>query len=193
MGEPGPSGPEVPDEARRRSVRSWLIGPTLAGLAALAGVITLLFEVGVQVWPSASESCATEGATLANITVEPRVSFREYLERTNASSEGYDAGQLEMRVNLISYDLQVDGFKNEHLTSKWSVYDATTNSGVADESLRNRLALDVEPTACKTSLHPAIWTPLVERKRDFYFKLFLYDQKGTLLAEGRSAPLRGQS
>ena len=120
------------------------------------------------------------------------MAFRDYLERTNASPEGYEQRQLEMPVELISYDLRIDGLKRRHVTSKWSLYDAETDTAVADPAFRNRPALDVEPTACETQLHPAIWAPAVKGKGRSYFKLFVYDDKGNLLAEGRTTPLPGR-
>ena len=187
-----PGDADVPEGARSGRFR---LGHIERIIAALAGAVTIIaMGIGLLVWllPDAPESCSKEGASLSNITVEERVAFREYLERTNAPTEGYSARQLKMPVNLISYDLHVDGFKRQHLTSKWSVYDAKTNSAVRDVSLRNRLALDVEPTACETNLHPAIWTPIVRRNGTFYFRLLVYDQNGNPLAERQSASLSGQ-
>ena len=184
-------GARVRERPQGDGARFGPIERILAAAGAVATITGTLIALWLVFLPGGPESCSKEGASLANITVEERVAFRDYLERTNASTAGYVARQLEMLVNLISYDLHVDGFKGKHLTSKWSVYDAKTNSAVGDELLRNRLALDVEPTACETRLHPAIWTPAVVGSGHFY-KVFVYDDKGTLLAERRSAPLLGQ-
>ena len=186
-----PSGGRTRPRGRRPAARSRgrLVAEILSGAAAVATIVALVLVL----LPSGSKPCSGEGALLSNITVERGVTFREYLNRTNASTQGYRQRQLEMPVELISYDLRIDGFKRKHVTSRWSLYEGKTDSAVADDALRNRLAVDVEPTACQTRLHPAIWAPALRRTGRFYFKLFVYDEKGNLLAQGRSPLLAGSA
>ncbi len=158
---------------------------TAAVLAAMAsGVSVAAFFLGLF----SDESCPSVGASLARIQAQPNVPFLDFLEQANASTEGYGSTQLKRPVNAIFADLAIEGYRGDHLTLKWSMLNADTGRIVQKRALRNRPALDIEPSTCTTRLRASVWTP-VDHPGDRRVTLTIVDEAGHVLAEGRTPRL----
>ncbi|HEU0304712.1 MAG TPA: hypothetical protein VFR32_09030 [Gaiellaceae bacterium] len=131
------------------------------------------------------DPCATIGASLERVEVQPRVPLADFLVQANQSAEGYGARQLAQRVNAVFADVAIDGYRGDHLTLKWSMFDAKTGRIVRKPALRNRPALDIEPSTCETRLRAAIWTP-IDRTGARRVSLTIVDEDGHVLAEART-------
>jgi len=154
------------------------------------GVLASLATIGAfarEIIPD-DDSCPEIGATLEDVRAQPGIEFEEFLTQANQSSEGYGREQLRQRVNGVFADVAIDGYKGSHLTLNWSMFDADTGRIVQQEQLKNRPALDIEPSTCQTRLRAAVWTP-VNRAGKRFVRLILVDERGQVLAEARTARL----
>lgn len=109
------------------------------------------------------------------------------LESTRARSV---SGRLEPLGVTLSFDLALDGFKDEQAAVRWSLYDAGARKRVPRDWLVNRRALVVRPEATFDRASGEFWVPAPKRKGPFFVRVAVYDNDGERMAFSDSKPFR---
>jgi hypothetical protein len=150
------------------------------GIAASIATIT---RVVLQVLPE-DGGCANISASLERIRVQPNIDFADFLDQANLPSKVCKRPAARVRQRVFA---DTSSTATAATTSvKWSMFDSETERIVDDPALRNRPALDIEPSTCRTRLRSAIWTPPTEAGARRFVRLILVDENGQVLAETRT-------
>lgn len=134
-----------------------------AAILAAAASATTVVAVVSQVAGDSTNPCGREAASLGNVEIQERITLRQFLESTGASTDGYDPAELRQRVNRIQMDLSVAGYQGKPLKLEWTMIDASTNESFASPQLRNQGALEIEPAVCETNAQAIFRTPVPSR------------------------------
>jgi len=131
-----PPGPAHPVWARFRRMPSG-VAALAGGLAAVVGVVSTIVTTIYLVRPNLAPS--TQNKVAINVvTVEPRVTLRQYLAHPPVARElspGIKAELLEVNkaradhvATVVHFQFEVTGYRGAHLSTRWSLFDA--DSGV---------------------------------------------------------------
>jgi hypothetical protein len=147
-------------------------------VSALLGLVFLL-RPGLQPDepPPPPPPPARTRASLSPITVEPRISRRQYLSRTDQSAIGFTEEQLAVRGAFVRIRVQINGFRAIPITFSRELVDAATG-----EQLSQTDAFTITPPADEVDRDFHDWVPLEDRSGR-YFLIF------KLLAPEEDAPL----
>jgi hypothetical protein len=149
---------------------------TIVGL--VSGIIALVFVVAPQLEPDEAEPGPKKtAATLRQLTFDPRVSRRQFLERSDTDPLGFTEAQLAQPGAFVRFRVGIKGFKNLPLTLKREMIDAKTGDEVSDIS-----PVTITPPEAEIERDWQDWIPLPPRPGTYYVVI-------KLLAEGEVAPL----
>jgi hypothetical protein len=167
----------APGERRRFSpARVVTAASTLVGL--VSGIIALVFVFAPQLEPDPPEPKPTRTAVrLAPLTFEPRISRRQFLERTDTDRLGFTETQLAQPGAFVRFRVAIKGFKNIPLTLKRELIDVESGDEVSDIS-----PVTITPPEADLERDWQDWIPLPPRTGTYYVVI-------KLLAKGEVAPL----
>jgi hypothetical protein len=159
--------------------------------AGIAGVVALLVGV-VQLidWvdkrtrdtpPSKVDARITSAEMLKNVPLG------EFLREEGQSSGGFDKAQLATRGNVVSVRVQIQGYKDERLPLRWSMYNADTETKLQAPQF-DRLGTTFHPTGQDDAGRGRFWVGIPARDGTFFIRLTLRDDKGEVRDEKGLAP-----
>ncbi len=178
----GPDSTTPNQQGRRRRLGPGVLTALTAALALASGVTALLFDLVPALKPDPRERL---GAAVSIFDVEPRVSYGEWLRRTDQwerlRREGRDAGRLPGK--LVYVETRIEGFKRRSASLRWSVYRARTRIRLASPAFRNQHAVDVRLDAPTDRSLQEVWIPdLPSLRGPFFVRVELRDRNKVLLA-----------
>lgn len=157
---------------RRLPLRPSRIAKAISAAVAFATTVTgLIFGL----WPALRPEVppATKGATLSNTTVD-HITFGQYLDRAAKSRSGYRRAQLDRLGVLVSFDVDIKGYRNKRLPLQWQLIDARTGDQIArwpDHFLT--------PEATEDQGRWPIWVAVPRgHARRFFVEVQLLDDRG---------------
>jgi hypothetical protein len=153
---------------RRRPAATWLAG---------AGLVIAVIGIGFVLSPSlrSDGAPATKAARLSNPTLDPNISFGQYLDRKQISRGSYQAAQLARRGAYLLFDFRVQGYKGKRLPLRWQLVDARTGDQLAHSS-----DISIRPDADTDQASWDFWVPFPRGHRRLYVALQLFDEHGTV-------------
>jgi hypothetical protein len=121
--------PASESQASSLRLRPSRIAKAISAAVAFSATATgLVFGL----WPALRPEMppATKGATLSHTTVD-HITFGQYLDRTATSRSGYRRAQLDRQGVLVSFDVDVKGYRTKRLPLQWQLIDARTGDRIA--------------------------------------------------------------
>jgi hypothetical protein len=172
----------VSPEAHRFTLKTIVQGVT--GAVALAGAITgLVFAFWPSIRPSAPP--AEKSATLDQLAADEVITRRQYFDRAQLPSTGFQPKQLARRGLYVTFDLAIDGYKGKKLPLRWELVNATTGNQTADSE-----STLFKPLADSDKASWQEWIPLPSGRHRYVVYVRLYDPTARVpLASQRSAPI----
>ena len=145
---------------------------------ALSAVLALVLALYTTLRPRPEILRATIDAR----SIEPGVSLREYLKRTDIPSNSYTAGRLDQVGVVVYFTVEIQGFRGRVCPLSWSMYDADTNGRLSEAWAVNQTAVRFVPEARTDSAVSDLWAPVPGRQGKFFIRLELFDDKKVRLA-----------
>lgn len=167
----------APGQRRRLSpTRLITAASTLVGL--VSGIVALVFLFAPQLEPDRPEPRpARTSARLEPLTFEPRISRRQFLERTDTERLGFTPAQLAQPGAFVRFRVAIKGFKDVPLTLKRELIDVASGDQVSGIS-----PVTITPPEAEIERDWQDWIPLPPRTGTYYVVI-------KLLAKGEVAPL----
>jgi hypothetical protein len=200
----------TPAKPRRRRPGTGTIALATALLALASGGVGLYWDLN----PDARPDPRTElGAQLSVFSVEPHVTYDDWLHRTSGDATVYrkrralrlrevlshpqraspqEAADALRATGILFYvHLTIEGFKRRSISMRWSMYDRATGERLADPSERDQRAARFVLGAPSDSSVALVWTPAVARRGAYFARFELVAAGGTVLAVSDSPKFRG--
>jgi hypothetical protein len=163
----------VPDPPVRRifAGASWRsVAAVITALGTVAGIVA----VATDLWPD-STSCPQDKATLETPTKDAGTLERFLTTVSSANdedpTEGYSEAQLSRRVKWLSVPVDVQGYRGEELTLKWSLGEEGSVGAVTLTS----------DTCASRELEHLLLDPPIPAGRTILVRLHLQDEAGQTL------------
>ncbi|MDT5207845.1 MAG: hypothetical protein QOF67_260 [Mycobacterium sp.] len=154
-----------------------LISAVVAFGATLLGIVFVLWP-----WLKPEGPPETRGAILNEFTLEPKVTFGQYLDRIELSRAPYKPYQLVRRGVLVEFNVVITGYDGKRLPIRWQLIDE--DSG---EQLDESRDLLIVPGALTDQNSWPVWVPRpTGREPHLFVKVTLYDPNGVPIARGRT-------
>jgi ribosomal protein L40E len=179
--------PLATKETKEQEPRSFTLIKQLGAVAAaIATILGLLFLL----WPSIKPvEPPTLSAVLSNVSVEPNVTREEFLRRNNSPTSGYTREQLQTNGAVVAFDVQLKGFEGRWCPSRWSIYDAPSDTRVPEIELADQPGTIFQPEVADDHAGDKIWVQFPDRAGSYKVRLEIYDDKGVLLTHMDSQPV----
>jgi hypothetical protein len=173
--EPEEIDPEKGESGKFRTSR--LRRPTVVEAAAfvalVGGVVTLVFTFNPGCKPQPPSEVSK--ATISNIEVIPRVTFRRFLLRQFGKvPPGYSETYLARRGAMVNFDWEINGLRGKHLPFGWELSDYATNERIAGELTPYQLT----PSENDDSGSWAVWMHGQQPGRRYYGTVTIYKPEG---------------
>jgi hypothetical protein len=148
------------------------------GATGIVAFVASLLSVVFVLWPALKpdEPAPARSARLSNVTLEPNLSFGQYLDRIDQSRKPFPRSELEQRVAFAQFDFTIEGYKDKRLPLRWQLFDVRTGDRLAQ-------ARDVYITAVanRDSGTWQIYAPLPRGgRRRLQFEIQLYDDRNAV-------------
>jgi hypothetical protein len=101
-----------------------------------------------------------------------------YLQQFSPESTGY----------IVSFDIEVVGYRGRNASLIWSLYDAETNQRVAESGTREQPVMDIPVEYATDRASADVWIPGPEQPGRYYARLELYNDRQTRIASVSSEP-----
>jgi hypothetical protein len=164
-------------EAAGPSVMTWVrnLG---AVIALVAGVLGLLFLFWPEGKPEAEADATKGAATLSELRVDPDATRAQYLQSLpGGDPTGFTPAQLAERGALVSFRVELNGFRDVPVTIRHQLIDDGTGVATSDERTTT-----ITPPENEIARDWFEFVPLPARGGSYYVVV-------QLLAEGETAPL----
>jgi hypothetical protein len=173
---------------RLRGTSRWLVGGGIAAIAALVGLVFVLFP---NAKPKATTECSALGGKLSNVQATGSFTRGAYLERAQpGSSAGLPAARREQRGELITFDFTTQGYVKKTLDVSTRVVTAG-RAPVAGPELDIPIALTIVPQSCEDGGQREVWSALPSGPGRYRVEVRLLDPNGQALDADETAPVRG--
>lgn len=165
-------------------------GVISAGVSLLAGILTVLFLL----WPALrpDDGPAAFGATLSDPRLERGVTVADvYARRRETPPSSYTQEDLATTGTLVSFVVVIEGFKDKICQLTWSLFDAETNSRIADSAMVDQPGWPdgrFVPVAAVDQASGEVWIRRPEQPGSYIVRLELFDPNGQRLTSLDSAP-----
>jgi hypothetical protein len=116
-----------------------------------------------------------------------RVPLGNFLREEGQSNAGFDKDELATPGNVVSVRVRIQGFKDERLPLRWSMYNADTETELRGE-WSDRLGITFRPAGQDEAGRGRFWVGIPARDGTFFVRLTLRDDKGEVRDEKRLAP-----
>ena len=107
----------------------------------------------------------------------------------NTRSRPLPSGKSEPLGVTVNFDLTIEGYEDEEIDVRWSLYDAGAESRVPRDWLVNRRALVARPKVQSDSAEGEFWIPLPHRRGPYFVRIAAFDGKQRLTSAD-STPFR---
>jgi len=107
----------------------------------------------------------------------------------NTRSRPLSSGESEPIGVTVNFDLTIEGYEDEEIDIRWSLYDAGAQSRVPRDWLVNRRALVARPEVQSDSAEGEFWIPLPRQSGPYFVRIAAFDGKARLASED-SEPFR---
>jgi hypothetical protein len=184
---------------RRWGALAWTA--VVAVVALGSSLVGLLFELRPDL---KRDPRTTLGADVSVFSVDPGVTYREYLEDAATSAEGRrkrlrdacdgrrSCGRLEIPGERIYVSTKVEGFKSQSISMRLSLYDAARKSRIPGASNVD-VAQQKLDSPSDRSVVPVWLVCPPDATRRYFVRVELYHRgDGVLLAVGDSARFRAR-
>ena len=146
----------------------------VAKASAIVGLITGVVTLVIMLWP---DPAPVKSADLAKPSLEPDISFAQFLDRVDQPSEGLADEVLAQRGAFVLFTIEATGYNGVELTLKWELVDM----GTGDE-IRESDAVTITPAADTDRLRVPAFAPLPEQGGPFVVRAELFDEDRVSLA-----------
>jgi hypothetical protein len=142
-------------------------------VGVLSGVVGLMFLLRPDLQPQPSSP--KRSATLALLDLQPRLTRRQYMQRTHlsAAGSGLTPEQLDERGAVIEYRYAVIGYKGKELPVKHQLIDETSGDLVSEAEMYL-----IEPLVDEDTGAWHAFVPLPRRSGRFFVLLQLFEPEG---------------
>jgi hypothetical protein len=183
---PKPAGSRASDESRPDGVvrragrlrRGVSIALLTALLALVAGAVGLVFDLKPEWRP---DPRTAQAASLESLTVDPEVTFGEWLNRRGDSTEGREECQLRIPGNVVYLGVELQGFKRRSVRYRFSTYDARTRArlrGVQPSVSSGARSVDTLVGEAPTDKWiSTVWVAWPFRDGDFFVRFELFQAR----------------
>jgi hypothetical protein len=169
----------LPIRLARRILRlgKWVIGAA----GAVVTILSLVFLVRPGLQPKGAPE--VKGATLTKPSIDPAVTFGQYLERVKEPRVGHTASALARRGVLIQFHVEIRGYEGKYMPLRWSVLNTRTGASVFDAD-----PVRLRPEAADDSGDWPLWAPRPSRPGTYYVFIQLYDPRGRIALDHLRTP-----
>jgi hypothetical protein len=174
--EPPPGGGAVQRASRFR--RSLPIAFLTALLALVAGAIGLAFDLKPEWRP---DPRTAQAASLETLTVDPEVTWDEWLNRRGGTTQELDPCQLRVPGNLVYLGVELQGFKRRSVRYRFSTYDDRTRARL--EGVLRSVSSGNRPVSTLVGEAPTdrwistVWVAWPFRDGDFFVRFELFEER----------------
>ncbi len=142
-----------------------------AGVPIVSGLLGIVFLLAPEL--KREPPPPTRRATVTELTVDPAVSFRQYLQREEQPADGYDARELARPGILIRYGFAITGYRGRKLPVRWELYGVASGELVAQDK-----AILLRAQANEDSGSWTNWIEAPRRRGRYYVQVRIYDEAG---------------
>jgi hypothetical protein len=176
----GESKPRPPNDARQSGTPERPLGHrdvlvnVARSISAVVAFVGMLLGVVFVLWPSLTPEGppATKRAALEKLTLDPNVTFGQYLDRIEQSRAPYEPEQLVRRGALVEFKFTITGYRDKRLPLRWQLIDAKSG-----DQLDQSHDIIIVPTATTDEGTWDVWIPHPKRRsRRLFIELQLYDR-----------------
>jgi hypothetical protein len=159
---------------RRYLHRRWALVDSARSIAAVVAFVGMLLGIVFVLWPSLKPEGRPEkrSATLTKLTLDPMVTFGQYLDRIEQSRAPYEPDQLALRGALIEFRFSITGYRDKRLPLRWQLIDAESG-----DQIDHSRDIIIVPTATTDEGTWDVWVPHPKhRRRRLFVEIQLYDR-----------------
>jgi hypothetical protein len=158
-----------------------VLGRVSLVVGVVGAVLGLVFTLFPDLRPIGRPEKTT--AELADLRVEPGLTFRQYLQRVDQEPGGLDAATLARRGAFLEFDIVSTGLREEELALKVELVDATGDEVGQEQSTT------VTPKSNEDAIAWHAFLPYPARSQPPYVgRVVLLDGEGDSLASERTEP-----
>jgi hypothetical protein len=157
-------------------------GVSLAFLTALlalaAGALGLVFDLKPEWRP---DPRTAQAASLQSLTVDPEVSWEEWLDRRGADTRGRDRCALRIPGNLVYLGVELQGYKGRDVRYRYSTYDARRRARL--KGVQASVSSGDHPVSTLVGEAPSdrwistVWVAWPFRDGDFFVRFELFEER----------------
>jgi hypothetical protein len=174
-----------PDQGQpRRLTLKRVFAGIAAAVAFLVGVTALIDWVEKRTGDTPPPKV---DARITSAEMRRNVPLGDFLREEGQSRGSFDKNQLATRGNVVSVRVRMQGYKNERLPLRWSMYNADTETKLQGPKF-NRLGTTFHPTGQDDAGRGRFWVGIPARDGTFFILLTLRDDEGEVRDEKRLAP-----
>jgi hypothetical protein len=160
-------GEQAGPPARKRWLRVPSLGQTAALVGVVGGIVGLVFVFRPGWKPQAPVDVGK--ADVTNVRVRQPVTFERYPQHLKLPPGTVSKEQLARSGVLITFHVQISGFKGKELPLRWELNDKATGALVSEND-----AVSLVPSTNDEGRVWFVWVPSPKRARDYYVTVTIY-------------------
>ena len=182
-GDPSPSAKDQREQ--RLSLRIGIV-------ATAVGIPLTLATLYYTVFPRGQPCPGTRSGTLDSPTVDPGVSYRQFLQITAQSTGGADKATLDRVGTVIDVPFTADGYKGKELPLRWTTL-SEGGAPLSEPGQNDQLALHILPEDCSDRGRRKLWAAWPRDAGRYLVEVTLLDDDDELLDTRRTPPFTART